>query len=96
MRAVPVVLISYKDDIPGVPTVYVCAWAVLYNGIGQSGISSALSNKSFCFSTTSGSSCGISPIPPVIVDQEPIDTTDLGPVIGVDNIAGLDSGFSTD
>ena len=68
----------------------------LYYGIGQSGISSALSNKSFCFSTTSGSSCGISPIPPVIVDQEPIDTTDLGPVIGVDNIAGLDSGFSID
>lgn len=68
----------------------------LYYGIGQSGISSALSNKSFCFSTTSGSSCGISPIPPVIVDQEPIDTTDLGPVIGVDNIAGLDFDFPTD
>ena len=68
----------------------------LYYGIGQSGISNALSNKSFCFSTTSGSSCGISPIPPVIVDQEPIDTTDLGPVIGVDNIAGLDFDFPTD
>lgn len=61
----------------------------LYYGSDQSSISSALSNKSFCFSTTSGSSCGISPIPPVIVDQEPIDTTDLGPVIGIDNIAGL-------
>jgi len=68
----------------------------LYYGSGQSSISSALSNKSFCFSTTSGSSCGISPIPPVIVDQEPINTTDLGPVIGIDNIAGLDFDFPTD